>query len=194
MRTINFGKNLRLSQIQPIKTAEIRSIQLGKTLHPVDNNIWLTSNCKWLSFHNFLSPGAIKKFWGETWLLSLQNYYGTMYPKTFNNFTCVRVVSCTFFGLVYSESDEHFLISLSVIWYPLQISKIKSQTLNVLPKAAFYFVYLVSLKFSQLMNSPLIFEIHFYYRKILFLHLLYFLRLSNFVSSKFCTCKVNLSF
>jgi hypothetical protein len=39
MKTINFGKNLRLSQIQPIKTAEIRSIQFGikkeKTLHPV---------------------------------------------------------------------------------------------------------------------------------------------------------------
>jgi hypothetical protein len=39
MRTINSGKNLRLSQIQPIKTAEIKSIQFGKkkgkTLHPV---------------------------------------------------------------------------------------------------------------------------------------------------------------
>jgi hypothetical protein len=40
MKTINFGKNLRLSQIQPIKTAEIKSIQFGKKkvkpLHPVD--------------------------------------------------------------------------------------------------------------------------------------------------------------
>ena len=39
MRTINFGKNLRLSQIQPIKTAEFKFIQFGKkkgkTLHPV---------------------------------------------------------------------------------------------------------------------------------------------------------------
>jgi hypothetical protein len=39
MKTIKFGKNLRLSQIQPIKTAEIKSIQFrkkkGKTLHPV---------------------------------------------------------------------------------------------------------------------------------------------------------------
>jgi hypothetical protein len=34
MRTINFGKNLRLSQIQPIKTAEIKSIQFGKNLTP----------------------------------------------------------------------------------------------------------------------------------------------------------------
>jgi hypothetical protein len=30
MRTVNFGKNLRLSQIQPIKTAGIKSIQFGK--------------------------------------------------------------------------------------------------------------------------------------------------------------------
>jgi hypothetical protein len=46
---VNFGKNLRLSQIQPIKTSGIKSIQFGKkkgkTLHPVyvlkpdDNNI-----------------------------------------------------------------------------------------------------------------------------------------------------------
>ena len=43
MRTVNFGKNLRLSQIQPIKTAGIKSIQFGKkkgkTLHPVYKNI-----------------------------------------------------------------------------------------------------------------------------------------------------------
>jgi hypothetical protein len=30
MRTINFGKNLRLFQIQPIKTAEFKFIQFGK--------------------------------------------------------------------------------------------------------------------------------------------------------------------
>jgi hypothetical protein len=39
MRTINFGKNLRLSQIQPITTAEFKFMQFGKkkgkTLHPV---------------------------------------------------------------------------------------------------------------------------------------------------------------
>jgi hypothetical protein len=39
MRTINFGKNLRLSQIQPIKTAEFQIYPIwkkkGKTLHPV---------------------------------------------------------------------------------------------------------------------------------------------------------------
>jgi hypothetical protein len=39
MRTINFGKNLRLFQIKPIKTAEFRFMQFGKkkgeTLHPV---------------------------------------------------------------------------------------------------------------------------------------------------------------
>jgi hypothetical protein len=36
---VNFGKNLRLSQIQPIKTSGIKCIQFGKkkgkTLHPV---------------------------------------------------------------------------------------------------------------------------------------------------------------
>jgi hypothetical protein len=40
MRTINFGKNQRISQIQPIKTAELKSIQFGKKkgkpLHPVN--------------------------------------------------------------------------------------------------------------------------------------------------------------
>jgi hypothetical protein len=39
MRTINFGKNRRLFQIKPIKTAEFRFMQFGKkkgkTLHPV---------------------------------------------------------------------------------------------------------------------------------------------------------------
>ena len=39
MRTINFGKYLRLFQIKPIKTAEFRFMQIGKkkakTLHPV---------------------------------------------------------------------------------------------------------------------------------------------------------------
>ena len=39
MRTINFGKNLRLSQIQPIKTSESQIYPIWKkkrtTLHPV---------------------------------------------------------------------------------------------------------------------------------------------------------------
>jgi hypothetical protein len=39
MRTINFGENLRLSQIKPIKTAEFKFMRFGKkkgkTLHPV---------------------------------------------------------------------------------------------------------------------------------------------------------------
>jgi hypothetical protein len=43
MKTINFGKNLRLFQIQPIKTAEIKSIKFGKkkgkTLQPVCENV-----------------------------------------------------------------------------------------------------------------------------------------------------------
>ena len=30
MRTINFGKYLRLFQIEPIKTVEIRFVQIGK--------------------------------------------------------------------------------------------------------------------------------------------------------------------
>jgi hypothetical protein len=53
MKTINFGKNLRLSEIQPIKTAEIKSIQFekkkGKTLHPVCHNDIVIVKNVWFS-------------------------------------------------------------------------------------------------------------------------------------------------
>jgi hypothetical protein len=40
MKTINFGRNLRLSQIQPIKTAEIKSIQFEKKKRKTLNSVF----------------------------------------------------------------------------------------------------------------------------------------------------------
>ena len=58
MRTINFGKNLRLSQIKPIKTAEFKFYQFGKKkvkiLHPVCKN------------SRVILAELISQIWGES--------------------------------------------------------------------------------------------------------------------------------